>query len=251
MMSGNYERTLACQQRAFELAGQAGDTTHQARERAARALAYGYRGQLDAADAELAAATELIRTTGNPSMQAFCSYVAGELRLDVDPAAALPLLERARDVARHLGNRYLVAIAGVSAVSCAARIEHSAQSLGEYAELLDHFDRTGSLTQQWTTVRTLIETLTRQGADEPAVTLYGALTASRSAPPLIGLDATRMDRAIATLKARVGEQRYRELLATGAALGDDTAIVYARRYTTAGAAARDEGTSAAKLSRVP
>ncbi|MGH9185082.1 MAG: ATP-binding protein, partial [Acidimicrobiales bacterium] len=189
MMSGNYQRTLACQQRAFELAGHAGDATHQVRERGARALAFGYLGQLGAAHAELAAATELISTTGNPSMQAFCSYVAGELQLDVDPAAALPLLERARDLARHLGNRYLVAIAGVSAVSCAARIEHPAHSLGDYAELLDYFDRTGSLAQQWTTVRTLIETLTRQGADEPATTLYGALTASPSAPPLIGLDA--------------------------------------------------------------
>lgn len=249
MMSGNYERTLAFQQRAFELAGQAGDITHQARERAARALAFGYLGQLDAADSELAAATALISATGNASMQAFCSYVAGELRLEVEPTAALPLLERARDVGRLLGNRYLVAIAGVSAVSCAARLDHPSHALDDYAELLDYFDRTGSRAQQWTTVRTLIETLTRHEADEPAALLYGALTASPSAPPIIGIDATRMDHAVGAFKARLGEQRYNELLTTGAALGDEAAIAYARRYTTPGAAP-DNGTSTSKLSGV-
>lgn len=232
MMSGNYARALACQQRAFELAGEAGDTTQQARERAARALALGYLGRHEAADAELAAAATLSGTPGNPSIQAFCSYVAGELRLDVDPGAALPHLGRAHAIARRLGNRYLGAIAGVSAVSCAARIGHPAHSLGDYAELLDYFDRTGSRAQQWTTVRILIEALTRQVADEPATTLYGALTAATSGPPIIGPDATRMDQAAATLKARLGEQRYRELVAIGAALGDEAAIAYARRCIT-------------------
>lgn len=248
MMSGNYQRTLDCQQRAFELAGQAGDTTHQARERAARALAFGYLGRLDAAEAELAAATELLGTNANPSMQAFCSYVAGELRLEVEPAVALPLLERARDIGRLLGNRYLVAIAGVSAVSCAARIDHPAHTLGDYAELLDYFDRTGSRTQQWTTIRTLIEALTRKRADEPAATLYGALTATPNAPPLVGADTTRMHHAVRTLRMRLGEQRYDELVSTGVALGDEAAIAYARRYTTR--TTTDAGSPTSKLTGV-
>jgi tetratricopeptide (TPR) repeat protein len=232
MMSGNYQRTLACQQRALVLAGHARDSAHEARELAARALALGYVGQLDAAEIELTAATEKLRSTPNPSMQAFCSYVAGELRLDVDPTAALPLLERARDIGRLLGNRYLAAIAGVSAVSCAARIENPTHTLDDYAELLDYFDRTGSRAQQWTTIRTLIETLTRQRADEPAATLYGALMASRSAAPLIGPDATRMDTTVTALSTRLGQSRYHELISAGAAMGDEAAIAYARRYTT-------------------
>jgi predicted ATPase/DNA-binding SARP family transcriptional activator len=248
MMSGNYQRTLDCQQQAFVLAGQAGDTTHQARELAARALALGYLGQLDAAEAELAAATELLDSTPNPSMQAFCSYVAGELRLDVDPAAALSLLERARDMGRLLGNRYLVAIAGVSAVSCAARIDHPAHTLGDYAELLDYFDRTGSRAQQWTTIRTLIETLTRERADEPAATLYGALTASPSAPPLIGSDATRMDAAVRALRTRLGDHQYNRFISAGAALGDEAAITHARRYTTPRTTARHGAAATSKLS---
>jgi hypothetical protein len=154
------------------------------------------------------------------------------LRLDVDPAAALSLLERARDLGRLLGNRYLVAIAGVSAVSCLARIDHPAHTLADYAELLDYFDTTGSRAQQWTTIRTLIETLTRERADEPAATLYGALMASPSAPPLIGSDATRMEAAVRALRTRLGDHRCNELISAGAALGDEAAIASARRYTT-------------------
>jgi hypothetical protein len=42
-----------------------------------------------------------------------------------------------------------------------------------------------------------------------------------------------MERAVGTLRTRPGEQRYDRLLVTGAALGDEAAIAYARRCTTA------------------
>ena len=229
MMSGNYERTLVCQQHALELARLVGDTTHQAREHAARALALGYLGQLNTAHAELAAATNLATTAGNPTVQAFCDYVAGELRIDTAPTEALPLFERARSISRLIGNRYLSAIAGVSAVSCAARIGDPARALDGYGELLNYFERTGSRAQQWTTIRTLIETLTRLGRDEPAAILHGALTASPSAPPLIGQDAIRMHEAASTLAARLGQDHFEHLAARGACLGDGAAIAYALR----------------------
>lgn len=229
MMTGNYERTLACQQHALELARLVGDTTQQAREHAAGALALGYLGQLDTAHDELAAATRLAAMARNPTVQAFCDYVAGELRIDTAPTQALPLFERARSVSRLIGNRYLSAIAGVSAVSCAARIGDPARALDGYGELLDYFERTGSRAQQWTTVRTLIETLTRLGRDEPATILHGALTASPSAPPLVGGDAIRMYDAASTLAGRLGQEHFEQLEAQGASLGDEAAIAYALR----------------------
>jgi len=240
MMMGNYERTLTCQQHALELAQLAGDTVHQAREHAARAVALGYRGQLGAADAELAAATDLVATVRNPTVQGFCDYVGGEIRIDTEPTEALPLLERARNSGRLLGNRYLSAIAGVSAVSCAARLRGPAQAVGGYAELLDYFDRAGSRAQQWTTIRTLVETLTRLARDEQAAILHGALVASGSAPPLIGPDAVRMDDAVATLEARLGRDRLEHHRAHGAALGDDAAIAYALRCTVDDRTAGDD-----------
>jgi tetratricopeptide (TPR) repeat protein len=251
MMTGNYERTLACQQHALDLARLAGDITHQAREHGARAVALGYLGQLDNAHAELSTATTLAATARNPTIQAFCDYVGGELRIDTDPAEALPLLERARDIGRVIGNRYLTAIAGVSAVSCAARIGNRGHAVSDYTELLDHFDRTGSRAQQWTTIRTLIEALTRLGRDEPAAILHGALTASPSAPPLIGPDSIRMLDAATTLTARLGHDRFQQLSAHGAALDDETAIAYARRSTTNDRTAGGDTLTKPELRSVP
>ena len=231
MMAGDYEQALTCHQHALALARLAGDTTHQAREHAARALALGYLGRRDAADAELTTATDLAAATGNPTVQAFRDYVAGEIDIDTEPMTALALFGRARDVGRLVGNQYLSAIAGISAISCAARIGDPAQALDGYAELLDYFDRAGSRAQQWTTIRTLIETLTRLLHDEPAAILYGALTASPTALPIIGPDAVRMGDAAATLDTRLGKDRFEQLTAIGAALDDDDAIAYARRAT--------------------
>jgi len=229
MMSGYYEETLACQQRALDLARLADDAVHEAREHAARALAFGYVGRGDAAEAELAVAADMAAAAGNPTVLAFCDYVAGELRLDTEPAVALPLLERARDVARLVGNQYLCAIAGLSAVSCAARMGDPVEAVDGYAELLDYFERSGSAAQQWTAIRSLIETLTRLARDEEAAVLHGALTASPNALPLIGADAVRVGDAVTTLTSRLGPDRYQELVDVGRRLGDDAAMAHARQ----------------------
>jgi predicted ATPase/DNA-binding SARP family transcriptional activator len=236
-LAGNYARAIECHDRAIVGARAARDTGQEAREHAARALALGYLGRADDTDGDLATARELAAAAGCATVVGFCDYVAGEIRLDTEPGEALPLLLRARDAARRVGNAYLAAIAGVSALSCAARAGDPAGSLGGYAELLDYFERTGSPAQQWTTVRTLIESLARVGHDEPAAVLSGALAASPAALPLVGPDAGRMRQAGATLAARLGAPRFAELTAEGASLGDDRALAYARRHAAAEAAA--------------
>ena len=51
------------------------------------------------------------------------------------------------------------------------------------------------------------------------------------------------------LRTRLGEQRYNELVASGAALTDEAAITYARQHTTA-TAAPDDRTSTSELNGV-
>jgi predicted ATPase/DNA-binding SARP family transcriptional activator len=232
-LAGNYAGALACHERALAGARAAGDVGQEAREHAARALALGYLGRPEDSPAELATARALADTAGCPTVLGFCDYVAGEILIDVSPAEALPLLVRGRDAGRRVGNAYLAAIAGVSVVSCAARTGDPAGTVGGYAELLDYFERTGSPAQQWTTVRTLIEALTRLGHHEPAAVLSGALAASPAALPLVGADAGRMRDAEATLAAGLGPSRFAELVAEGGALGDDRALAYARRRASA------------------
>ena len=229
LLAANYEQALACLDRSIELAQEVGDGCHEARERAARALVLGYQGLTARSRAELESANTLLAVQESPTVRAFCDYVAGEVVLDDAPQDALPALRRAHASARRIGNRYLAAIAGVSSVSCAARLGRTDDALGAFDELIGHFHRTGSWAQQWTTIRALIETLVRLGRDEPAAILYGALTACPTAPPVVGTDVARMADALAVLRARLGDHRLASLQAQGAGLGDDDVISYALR----------------------
>jgi predicted ATPase/DNA-binding SARP family transcriptional activator len=229
---GDYDEALACHATARELALRAGDITQAARETAARALTLGYAMRVDDARTELENARTLAGSAANPTIDAFCEYVRGEVQLETAPRDALPLLSRARDDARRLGNRYLAAIAGTSVVSCAARIGEPIDALADYAELLDYFDRTGSVTQQWTVVRSLIETLTKLDRLDTAAVLLGALDVSTTAAPLIGTDAQRITQLRAALGRRLGKRNFEEAAAHGATLGDEQAFVLARRHTT-------------------
>ena len=159
-------------------------------------------------------------------------YVAGEIRVETSPAEALPSLERSRDRARRAGNRFITGIAGVSALSCAARLGEPATALSGFGELLDIFHRGGSWPQLWTTVRTLVETLVTLERYEEAAVIHGALAASPTAPPARGADAARLVDAVAALRHALGDERFARHEADGAALGDNAAVVYAQRATT-------------------
>jgi predicted ATPase len=232
LVAGEYESSLRARDEAMVLAVRAGDRVHEAHGHVAGALALGYLGRTADADAELARADELLAIDEHPSTRAFMEYVAGEIRVETAPAEALPLLERSRDRARRAGNRFIVGIAGVSALSCAARLGEPAVALAGYDELLDIFHRGGAWPQLWTTMRTLVETLVTLGRHDEAAVVHGALTASPTAPEARGADAARLARAVATMRAALGEEGFARRRAAGAALGDDAAVVYARRATT-------------------
>jgi predicted ATPase/class 3 adenylate cyclase/DNA-binding SARP family transcriptional activator len=227
LIAGNVERALACSDQVIAHAHRAGDTTLEAYGFADRAMALGYAGNLDQAQAELAAALALLRSSDNPTCQAFCHYIAGEMRLETAPGEALPFLRRSRDAARRTGNRFLAGIAGLSALSCAARLGDTDDTMAGYADLIDYWHRTGAWTQLWTTIRTLVETLTGLGHDAAAAVLHGALTATTTASPILGGDADRMARATARLRERLGDDRFSQLQGDGAALGDERAVAYA------------------------
>ena len=229
LLAANYDEALACLGRSIELAQQIGDGCHEARERSARALVLGYQGLPARAQTELESANTLLSVEENPTVRAFADYVAGEVLLDDAPQDALPVLRRAHGSARRIGNRYLAAIAGLSAVSCAARLGRTDDALAEFAELIGHFHRTGSWAQLWTTMRVLIETLVRLDLDEPAAVLYGALSASRTAPPVVGADVSRVAEAVAALRARLGDNRFAALADRGSRWGEDEVISYALR----------------------
>ena len=232
LLAGNYERSLACRDEAMALARAAGDPVHEVHAHAVGAVARGYLGKVDDAAGELAAARELLDRSGNPTARALCDYVAGENRLDLAPREAIPFLQRSRDTARQVGNRFVASVAGLSAVSCAARLGDPTTTIAEYAELIEYFHRAGAWTQLWTAIRALIETLTRLGHDEPAVLLYGALGATGTGAPITGADARRLAEATAVLRARLGDETFTRLQDEGAGWGDERTAAYTLRLVS-------------------
>jgi predicted ATPase/DNA-binding SARP family transcriptional activator len=226
-LAGNYEAALAARDRVVALARRANDAVLEAHAHAAGALALGYLGAYDRAVAELAQAAAVLDVIDHPTTRAFVDYVAGEIRIEVAPADAIPLLRRARDQALTAGNRFVAGIAGASAVSAAARSGDPAKVIDEYPDLIEHFHRTGLWAQLWTVIRASIESLARLGRFEPAAVLYGALSATATASPVIEPDAGRLARAVSELRAGLGDAAFDRLVAQGAALGDEGAASYA------------------------
>jgi predicted ATPase/DNA-binding SARP family transcriptional activator len=226
-LAGDQRTALEHRDAAQSLARQAGDTVHEAHTHALGALALGYLGRLEEAAAELAAAQRLLDAAGNPTTQAMCAYVNGEMLVEASPAEALEHLLESRRLAREVGNDFVVGIAGVSAVSCAARLGDPAGALGEFRDVIATFRRGGAWPQLWTTLRALVRTLASAGRDTDAAILLGAVRATGSGAPIHGGDAEHLREVATTLRARLGAARYEALLAEGAALGDEAAVARA------------------------
>jgi predicted ATPase/DNA-binding SARP family transcriptional activator len=224
---GNFDRAVPLYDRAIELARLAGDDHQAAISLLDRALCPSYSGRPDEAIAQCDAAAPLVGAVRNPSLDAWSDYVNGEVRLDRAPLDALPYLRRSVAAARRIGNRTIAGIAGLSAVSCEARVGDPGQALSQYGELIDHWHREGAWNMQWTTLRTLIALLARLRRDAEAARLYGAMTASATASPLAGADAGRIAQAVATMRAGLGDERFEAMRAEGAALCDGEAVVFA------------------------
>ena len=204
-----------------------GDTVHEAHTHALGALALGYLGRIDEAGEELSTAGRLLDRVDNPTTRAMCAYVAGEMLVDVAPAEALVHLHESTTIAGAVGNDFVAAIAGVSAVSCAARVGDPRAALGQYRDVISLFRRVGVWTQLWTALRTLVEALARAGRDADAAVLLGAVRATGSGAPIRGADAERLADVDAMLRARLGATTFERLLAEGAVLGDDAAVARA------------------------
>jgi tetratricopeptide (TPR) repeat protein len=214
--------------RAAERAAAAGDGATEVRSLVNRALARSYAGRHAEA---IALAEEVVAradVVGGPAERALALYTDGECRLDVDPQGALARLDRARELARDAGAAFVVGIATVSAASLRSRQGDDTGAIALYSELVDHWWRERVWTQQWTTLRTLVEVLCRVGEHEAAGVLLGAVEHAASTPPF-GADADRLARLHEELRAVLGDEPLTAAVARGGALGGEGAVDFARR----------------------
>ena len=229
LLSGRLDDARDCFRRSRELAEFAGDAYRAVTSTWNDALALTYAGLTEDARAVAADSIDGAEQLGSPSLLAYALYAAGEAAADVDPDAAAELFAGALEAGRAAGAQFVVGITSLSAATLQARRGDPYEALRWYPELCEHWRRAGVWTQQWTTLRTLVELFTRIGRDEAASMLFGALMTATTAAPVFGADRVRLDDAAKVLEGRMGHDEFEHTILRGAELDDAAAVALALR----------------------
>jgi tetratricopeptide (TPR) repeat protein len=231
-MAGVVHLTLGRFDRAVELLHQSVEASRAAEDNLCLVYALGtyglalaYDGRFEPALHMADAGLGVAAAGGNTTIRAWANYYAGEVRLETHPEEASALFRRS--LAEGTSSRLLVGAAGLSAVSLEARHGDPRAALAQFPELIEHWQRSGAWNQMWVTLRILVETLDRLGESAPAAVISGAISASASAPPIVGPDASRLSVALEHLREDLGPDVLRHHEEQGAELGDNGAMAFA------------------------
>jgi predicted ATPase/DNA-binding SARP family transcriptional activator len=209
------------------LALAAGDSFRSTTGGLLRALVHAYSG--DQARALLIA--QQIRDyadgTGHPFAMGWAHYGEAEVLIDEDPDRAGALLDEALARASAVGDRYLAGVTLVSAASLRVRHGDPERARSLFRDVIEHWHQAGNWTQQWTTLRNVIDLLVRLQRDHHAAVLHGAVTSRTNAAPVFGADAERLERARLVLTERLGQDAFASTTALGAALHDEEVVTRA------------------------
>jgi hypothetical protein len=117
------------------------------------AFATAYAGELPRARELAAAARELALESGSPTCIAWTSYATGEVEHAAGSGRHVEWLERAVELAATVGADFTLGVAQVTHATSQAAAGDVAGAAGTYHHLVEHWLRSGTWTQQWTTLR--------------------------------------------------------------------------------------------------
>ncbi len=136
--------------------------------------------------------------------------------------------ERAISLAQAAGSSFIEGIALVGLASLLGRSGHPGTALPQFLAIIDRWHAMGIWHHQWTTLRNLVQLLSRIGCDEDAAILSQAIEASETAAAAFGTDAQRMADVTRTLQTALDKPSWSSAVARGAALSDEEAVAFAR-----------------------
>ena len=188
---------------AERLARRLGDRFTELHSRMSQGMITGYTGRVDEGLELIDAVRREAATSNLPMVATWADFAEGELLSDSQPQRALELVDRAMADADRAGWRMGAGVARLTASSLRARTADPSDAVPGFEQLIRHWDRVGDETHQWTTLRNLVELLTRLGAHTSAARLLGAV--STAARPTFGPEEQRLADAHDTLRAHLGE----------------------------------------------
>jgi predicted ATPase/DNA-binding SARP family transcriptional activator len=183
------------------------------------------RGAQFAANAGIAAAD-----SGSPTAHAQALYAQGLARKSTSPQEASTELQRAADIARDAGNRWIQAFALTEVLWLEARQGRPREALARYVSVIDLWYRGGDWANQWLSLRHVFGILVQLRADLGAATLHGALAAAGSAYalPFEAADAQQINVLVDDLRDRLGAAAFASAVRRGSSLSDGEIIEFVR-----------------------
>jgi predicted ATPase/DNA-binding winged helix-turn-helix (wHTH) protein len=173
---------------------------------------------------ERLAVVELLESS--PSDRAWAIYARGEaLSAFGEPDAADAYLS-AIDLARSVGNPFVVSVSQVSLASEYSRAGSHRQALDAFAECLHAYARHGNYVHAVTSLRNMIEVLAAVGDNHGAVVI-GAATSNDLLRKSYGPEAERLADVLDSVERRVGPTQFAEWVLEGSGLGVATTVQFA------------------------
>jgi hypothetical protein len=168
------------------------------------AFATAYAGDIEAARERAARAREQAQRTGSPTCIAWSMYATGEVEHVAGSGEHVPWLERAVTLAASVDSDFVVGVAQVTLASTKAGTGDVAGAARTYHDLIEHWLRSGTWTQQWTTLRNSAALL-EPVAPETALALIAGAESDRFSPALGPRAAYELGRLRARLTASLGD----------------------------------------------
>jgi predicted ATPase len=225
LFQGQLDQAVAWYRRARAAA--VGDQAGELLARCNELLALAYAGDPTAADF----AAGLLADIGGArsGYAAYAWYCAGEADLSVDVERALVRFDRALELAEATHASFVAGVAGASRASIVARVGDPQAAAADYRRLINHWQRAGMWSTQWTMLRSVAGLLARLGRHRDAAALAGAVRATRSGHRIFGADEAALDELEGRLRGELGDEVYELACAEGAELDGDAAVELALR----------------------
>jgi hypothetical protein len=166
----------------------------------------------------------------SPTALAQALYAQGLALKSTSPMEAAILLQRAADIARDAGNRWIQAFALTEVLWLEGRQGRPREALARFIDVIDLWYRGGDWANQWLSLRHVFGILVQLRADLAAATLHGALTAAGSAYalPFEAADARRITDLANSLRDRLGPAAFAAAVRRGTTLSDGETVDFVR-----------------------
>jgi len=162
----------------------------------------------------------------SPSDRAWATYARGEALSALGDPEATDAYLSAIDLARSVGNPFVVSVSQVALASQYSRAGSHRQALDAFAECLHDYARHGNYVHAVTSLRNMIEVLVAVGDDHGAAVI-GAATSSDLMRKSYGPEAERLADVHDAVQCRVGPTRFAEWVLEGDGLGVATTVQFA------------------------